>query len=94
MMERAAYDPCMNAPMSITAPLDPATFAIVDELARGRGITGESFASKAIRRVTEQGADLRALIQEGFDSADRGDLISQVEMEIWFEERIASRRKG
>ena len=83
----------MNAPVSINAPLDPATFAIVEELARERGITGEAFASEAIRKVAEHEADLRAFIQEGINSADRGELISQEGMDAWFEERVAARRR-
>ncbi|MCK8457988.1 hypothetical protein [Sphingomonas faeni] len=84
----------MNASVSITTPLDPATFAMVEELARYRGITGEEFAAEAIREAAEHHAGMRAFIQEGIDSADRGELISQEEMEIWFEERVAARRRG
>ena len=84
----------MNASVSITTPLDPATFAMVEELAQYRGITGEEFAAEAIREAAQHHADMRAFIQAGIDSADRGELISQEEMETWFEERAVARRQG
>lgn len=84
----------MNASISITAPLDPVTIAMVEELARSRGITGEEFAANAIRRIAEYDIEWRAFVQEGIDSADRAAWISQEEMEAWFEERVAARRQG
>lgn len=84
----------MNAPASITAPLDPATLAMVEDLAKARGISGEQFAAEAIRKVAEHDAELRAFIQDGIDSLDREGGISQDEMEAWIEERIAARRRG
>jgi predicted transcriptional regulator len=84
----------MNAPASITAPLDPVTLAMVEELAQARGITGEEFAAAAIRKATEHDTQWRAFVQEGIDSADRGELISQKDMEAWFEERIVARRQA
>ncbi|MFG6282961.1 hypothetical protein [Sphingomonas sp. S6] len=83
----------MNAPVSINAPLDPATLAIVEELARSRGITGEEFAADAIRKVAEHDIELRAFIQEGIDSIERDGGISQEDMEAWFEERVAARKR-
>jgi predicted transcriptional regulator len=65
----------MNAPMRITAELDPDTMAIVDSLAASKGITGAEFAAEAIRRVAESEADYRAFIQLGIDAADRGDVV-------------------
>ncbi|MCP3735533.1 hypothetical protein M9979_11690 [Sphingomonas sp. RP10(2022)] len=82
----------MNAPVSIVAPLDPATLALVQEIAQARGISGEVFAADAIREAAEREVEWRAFVQEGIDSADRGELISQEDMEAWFEERVAARR--
>lgn len=65
----------MNAPASITAPLDAATLAMVEELARARGISEAEFAAEAIRRVAKTEADWRAFVQVGIDAADRGELI-------------------
>ncbi|WP_267394416.1 MULTISPECIES: ribbon-helix-helix protein, CopG family [unclassified Sphingomonas] len=84
----------MNAPASITASLDPSVAAMVEELALARGITREQFVADAIREQAERGLAWRAFVQEGIDAADRGDVISQDEMEAWFEERIAARRQA
>ena len=84
----------MNAPVSITTPLDAATMAMVEELARARGITGEQFAADAIREATQRDADWRAFVQAGIDSGERDGWISQEAMESWFEERVAARRRG
>jgi predicted transcriptional regulator len=83
----------MTALGSITAALDPTVFAMVEELAQARGITGEKFAEDAIRKKAERQIAWRAFVQEGIDSAERGELISQQEMEAWFEERVAARRR-
>jgi predicted transcriptional regulator len=84
----------MNAHTSITAPLDAATLAMVEEIAQAQGISGERFAADAIRTAAEREMGWRAFVQEGIDSADRGELISQEEMKAWFEQRIAARRKA
>ena len=77
----------MNAPVSITAPLDPATMALVEARARARGISEAEFASEAIRRVAAADSDLVALAQQGFDDIDAGRLHTQEEVEAWFEAR-------
>ena len=82
----------MNAPASITAPLDTATVAMIEELARARGMTGEQFAAAAIRKAMEHDVEWRTFVQAGVDSADRGELITQEEMEAWFEERVVAHR--
>ena len=70
----------MNKPAIIKAYVDADTLAIVEQLAASQGRTVEAFAAEAIQRVAESEADLRAFIQEGIDSADRGELISNEEM--------------
>ncbi|KQT31789.1 hypothetical protein ASG29_07715 [Sphingomonas sp. Leaf412] len=84
----------MNAPVSILAPLDRATLAKVTLLARARGISEAEFAAEAIRAAATQQTDFDAFIQVGIDSAERGEVHTQEEVEAWFEERIAARRRG
>ena len=84
----------MNVPVLITTSLDPATMAMVEDLARARGITGEQFAADAIREAAERDADWQAFVQAGIDSGERDGWISQDEMESWFEERVAARQRG
>ncbi len=84
----------MNALTSITAPLDAATLAMIEEIANARGISGEDFAADAIKRAAEDAAAFRAFVQEGRDAIDRGESHTQSEMEAWYEERIAARRQA
>lgn len=84
----------MNAPASITAPLDAATLAMVEELARARGISGPEFAAEAIRRATAETTDFNAFVQAGVDSIERGEVYTQDEVEAWFEARVAARRQS
>jgi len=84
----------MNAHTSITAPLDAATLAMVEEIANARGISGEAFAADAIKRAAEDAAAFRAFVQEGRDAISRGEFLTQSEMEAWYEERIAARRQA
>lgn len=81
----------MNALASITAPLDPATVALVEEIARARGISGAEFAAQAIRGAAERAEAFRAFVQEGIDAIERGDFVEHAEMERMIEERIAAR---
>jgi predicted transcriptional regulator len=76
----------------VTARLDEETLALVDRVAKAQGRSRAWFAAQAIRKVAEKEADFLAFIQQGIDSADRGDLISQEEMERWWAERKANRR--
>jgi predicted transcriptional regulator len=42
---------------------------------------------QAIRRYVDAELDLLDFIQVGIDAADRGDLVSQEDMEAWFASR-------
>jgi predicted transcriptional regulator len=76
----------------VTARLDEETLALVDRVAKAQGRSRAWFAAQAIRKVAEKEADFLAFIQQGVDAADRGELISQEEMERWWAERKANRR--
>lgn len=76
----------------ITARIDDETLALVDRVASAQGRSRAWFVAKAIRSAAEKEADFLAFIQQGVDSANRGDLISQEEMERWWAERKANRR--
>jgi len=69
----------MNRPVTlqetVTASVDAETLAIVDQLARERGITVAEYAAEAVCRVAESEADFRAISQVGIDAVDRGDVI-------------------
>ena len=76
----------------VTVRLDDDTLVLVDRVAKAQGRSRAWFAAQAIRKVAEKEADFLAFIQQGVDAADRGDLISQEEMELWWAERKANRR--
>lgn len=77
----------MTAHTSITANLDAEMLALVERLALERGLTAAAFAADAIRQVAESESRYRAFIQAGVDAADRGELVSQDDIEAWFEAR-------
>jgi predicted transcriptional regulator len=83
----------MNAHTSITAPLDAATLAMVEEIARARGISGSEFAADAIRHAAEEAINLREFVQVGRDCIARGDVYTQDEVEALFAARTAARRQ-
>ncbi len=86
----------MNAFASITAPLDPATLAMVEERALARGITGAEFAAEAIRDAVAREQAFSDGIREEVDAADaqieRGEYYTQGQVAAWFDERTRSRR--
>lgn len=84
----------MSKSAVITARLDEETLKLVDQVARAHGRSRAAFAAQAIRQVAESEAELMAFVREGVDAADRGELVTQDEMERWFEERVAARRGG
>jgi predicted transcriptional regulator len=86
----------MNEPakIRIEAEIDVETYETMRWLLERDGRDQQNFIAEAIRRVAEQEAQFNAFIQEGIDAADRGDVLTQEEMEQWFEERTAARRVG
>jgi predicted transcriptional regulator len=84
----------MNAFTPVVAQLDAETFATMHAQAVSRGLSDVEYASEAIRRAAAYDAEYRTFIQEGIDAADRGELISQAEMERWFEARVRARQGG
>ncbi|MEG3087672.1 CopG family ribbon-helix-helix protein [Sphingomonas sp. PB4P5] len=55
---------------TITADIDAATLALLERVAKKRGMTPATFAAQAIRRVAKHEADFDAFIQEGIDDLD------------------------
>ena len=84
----------MNAPLFLTAPLDAATLAKVERLSRESGISEMQFAAEAIREAAAEERDFAAFVRPGAESADRGDVLTQEQVEAWFEERVAARTTG
>jgi predicted transcriptional regulator len=84
----------MNDMVRIIARLDAVTSARVAAAAEARGISDEQYVAEAAKRMVDVDEEYRSFIQEGIDAADRGDVVTQTEMEVWFEQRIAARNKA
>jgi len=76
----------------ITTRLDAETLALVDRVAKAQGRSRSWFAAQAIKRAAEAEAEYQAFVQEGIDSADRGELIPHEEVMAELDEMIARHR--
>lgn len=77
----------MSGSTVITTRLDAEMLARLDQLAVAVDRSRAWLVAKAVQRYVDEELEFRAFVQAGIDSADRGDLISQEEMEAWFEAR-------
>jgi predicted transcriptional regulator len=77
----------MSKTSVVTARLDVETLSELDRLAARLDRTRAWVVAKAVERYVAEELEFHAFIQAGIDSADRGELISQEEMEAWFEAR-------
>jgi predicted transcriptional regulator len=75
----------------ITARVSDEVLAMIDRLAEGRDRSRAWIVARLVEDAARKELDFRDFIQVGIDSADRGDVISQDEMEEWLERRIANR---
>ncbi|TXC69693.1 hypothetical protein FSB78_00975 [Sphingomonas ginsenosidivorax] len=80
----------MAEPQILSLPLDEELNAALQAAAVWRDMSVEDFALSAIREAARMDGELAAFVQQGIDSADRGDVYSQEEMEAWFEARYRS----
>jgi len=67
--------------------------AIVDRVARRRGMSSQAFAAEAIRRAAESDDDFDAFIQAGVDALDRGEGIAHDQVMAELDGMIAKHRK-
>lgn len=77
----------MSKTTVITTRLEPELLAKLDALAARIDRSRAWVAAKAVERYVEEELEYRAFIQAGIDAADHGELISQEDMEAWFEAR-------
>lgn len=75
----------------MTFDLDETLASAVQSAADWRGVSTADYLREVIATASSMDAELASFIQEGIDSADRGDLISQEDMEAWFEARYHAR---
>ncbi len=55
-----------------------------------RHMSVEDYAKSVIEMASRMDGELVSFVQEGIHAADRGETISQDEMEAWFEARYRS----
>lgn len=77
----------MSNSVVITARVPTEVAESIDRLAQRLGRSRAWVVQQAILRYAEEEVDFLAFVQEGIDSADRGELISQEDMEAWFASR-------
>ena len=71
----------------VTARIDRELSGQLDRLAERLDRSRAWVIQQAIRRYVDAELDLLDFIQVGIDAADRGDLVSQEDMEAWFASR-------
>ncbi|WP_052075700.1 hypothetical protein [Sphingomonas taxi] len=79
-------DPRSIIPLDMDESLRTALHAA----AAWRHMSVDDYLRDVIGTAVRMDTELAAFVQEGIDSADRGELISQDEMEAWFEARYRS----
>jgi predicted transcriptional regulator len=77
----------MSKSVVITSRIDVALSEQLDALAARTKRSRAWVIQQAIARYVEEETAFWAFVQVGIDAADRGELISQEEMESWFESR-------
>ncbi len=77
----------MSKTAVITTRVSAETAELLDKLAARLGRSRAWVVEQAIKRYVEEELEYLAFIQVGIDSADRGELVSQEDMEAWFENR-------
>jgi len=75
----------------ITTRVDSATLELVDRVAKANGRSRSWFAARAIRAAAEDEAAFLASLDEADSAIDRGDFLTQAEMETWLEAKIKAR---
>jgi predicted transcriptional regulator len=81
----------MSKTQVITARVQPEISESLNRLAAQTQRSRAWIVQKAVERYVSQETEFYDFVKAGIDSADRGDLISQEEMERWFQERKSSR---
>ncbi len=78
----------MNRSTVITARLDEATLALVDQVAKSQGRSRSWFVARAVQEVAESEAELLALIQEGEDAVSLANIIAHKDVMVELDQMI------
>jgi len=77
----------MSKTSVVTARIESELASRLDTLAATQERSRAAVVERAVRRYVDEELAFLAFVQEGIDAADRGELISQEEMEAWVEAR-------
>lgn len=75
----------MSKTAVITARLDEETLAELDRLADHHERSRAWLVTKAVKRYVKDESEFLAFLKEGEDAIDRGDSLTQEQMEAWVE---------
>ncbi|TPG20498.1 ribbon-helix-helix protein, CopG family [Sphingomonas koreensis] len=74
----------MSKTTVITARIDPEVAADLDKLANHQDRSRAWLVCKAIERYVREESEFFAFLKEGDDAIERGESLTQEEMEAWF----------
>ena len=77
----------MSKTIVVTARIDTSLSDRLDALAARRERSRAWLVGKAVERLVEEEAAFDAFLKAGEDDIDRGNFLTQEQMEAWFEER-------
>jgi predicted transcriptional regulator len=75
----------MSKPHVITARIDDETLAGLSRLAKYHERSRAWLVAKAVEQYVKEETEFFAFIQEGEDSIERGDYLTQEQMEEWLQ---------
>lgn len=70
--------------------LSPEKEARLQEIAAWSGLATERLVQEAVNRFLEEDAEFRAAVREGLASLDRGEYLTEEEMDAFVEEMLRS----
>ncbi len=82
----------MSKSQVITARIDPEVMALVDRIALAQGRSRSWLAARAIEKMALAETAFMDFVKKGEDDIERGDYLTQDEMEAWISERIRNRQ--
>ncbi|MEQ1688968.1 MAG: ribbon-helix-helix protein, CopG family [Sphingopyxis sp.] len=77
----------MSKPVVISARIDEATAALLDQVAVAQGRSRAWLVAAAVKQMAQEEAAYLAFVQEGIDAADRGELIPHEDVQTWIAEK-------
>ena len=77
----------------VTARVNDDVLKMIDTLAAKRDRSRAWIVAKLIETAAREQNDFDAFIQVGIDAVERGDTLTQEEMEHWLEAKIARRSR-